>query len=241
MGDASPSKELQQLVGELRTAVRENLASVILYGSSATGEESAADHNLLVVLKRAEFSDLLRLREAIKKWSQAGQPPPVLFTLDELARAADVFPIEFLQMQKAHQVLHGSDALETIDISLANLRHQTEYELRTKFIQLRRLYIFQTLAPAKLSALMIESFSSFAALFRAVLILHGEDPPLSNAGAVQRTVELLELERVPFDWILKTKAENAGELEVREVNDMFASYIRQIERVIVTTDRLSLE
>jgi hypothetical protein len=241
MGDASTSKELQQLVSELRTAVGENLASVILYGSSATSDQSiaASDHNVLVVLKRAEFKDLVELRTAISKWSDAGQPPPVLFTVDELARAADVFPIEFLQMQRAHQVLHGSDALESIDISPANLRHQTEYELRTKFIQLRRLYIFQTLAPAKLSALMLDSFSSFAALFRAVLILHGEEPPISNAGAVQRTVALLGLEAEPFDWILKRKAGDTSELADRELNDLFASYIQQIERVIAATDRMS--
>jgi len=65
-------------------------------------------------------------------------PMPVYFTVEELQRAADVFPIEFLQMEQARKILHGSDPFELVDISRANLRHQTEYELRTKLIQLRR-------------------------------------------------------------------------------------------------------
>jgi len=46
----------------------------------------------------------------------------------------------------------------------ANLRHQTEYELRTKLIQLRRLYIPASVSVEKLLALMSDSLASFAAL-----------------------------------------------------------------------------
>lgn len=240
MGDPSTSKELQRLVADLRAGLGENLSSVILYGSAATNEQPAAvsDHNVLVVLKQAEFDDLARLRTAIRAWSAAGQPPPVLFTMSELTRAADVFPIEFLQMQKARQVLHGSDALEALDISPANLRHQTEYELRTKFIQLRRLYIFQTLTTERLSALMLDSFSSFAALFRAVLILHGEEPPAGNAEAVRRTAALLHLDLEPFEWILKRKAGDKNKPADEELNRLFATYLKQIEVVISATDQI---
>ncbi len=240
MGDPATSKELKRLLSDLRAELGENLVSVILYGSSATGDQAAtvSDHNVLVVLKQAEFDDLERLRTAIRAWSTAGQPPPVLFTMNELTRAADVFPIEFLQMQKARRVLHGSDALESLDISPANLRHQTEYELRTKFIQLRRLYIFQTLAPEKLSALMLDSFSSFAALFRAVLILHGEEPPAGNAEAVRRTVALLHLDPEPFEWILQRRGGDSVKPTEQELNHLFASYLKQIAAVISATDQI---
>lgn len=240
MGDPATSKELKQLVSDLWAELDENLLSVILYGSAATGDQPAvvSDNNVLVVVKRAEFDDLERLRTAIRAWTTAGQPPPVLFTMNELTRAADVFPIEFLQMQKARQVLHGSDALESLDISPANLRHQTEYELRTKFIQLRRLYIFQPLTPEKLSALMLDSFSSFAALFRAVLIRQGEEPPAGNAEAVRRTVALMHLDPAPFEWILRRKAGDKTKVTENELNRLFASYLKQIEAVISATDQI---
>jgi hypothetical protein len=241
MTEAPTAKEVRGLVADLRSLLGDNLESVILYGSMATGDEWSpdSDHNLLVVLNEAALADLERLRTATGRWTSAGQPPPVLFTKSELERAADVFPIEFLQMQQAHRVLHGSDALTSLDISANNLRHQTEYELRTKFIQLRRLYIFQSLTPEKLTRLMVDSFSSFAALFRAVLMLHGEDAPVTNAEAARRTITLLSLDRAPFEWILKQKAGDMTEAANSEVDHMFATYLRQIEQVIRATDRLT--
>src|SRR6476469_5482682 len=113
---------------------------------------------------------------------------PVFFTVDELSRAADVFPIEFLQMEKARRVLFGADPFDLVEISPANLRHQTEYELRTKLIRLRRLYVPASDSVEKLLALMTDSVSSFAALFRAVLILRGQEPPVSKAESVRATM-----------------------------------------------------
>src|SRR4029077_7952689 len=121
----------------------------------------------------------------------------------ELKRAADVFPIEFLQMERARKVLYGHDPFEFVEISQANLRHQTEYELRTKLIQLRRLYIPASTSVEKLSALMSDSLASFAALFRAVLILHGQEPPITKAETVRAIVRLLELDAAPFEQIFE--------------------------------------
>ena len=96
-----------------------------------------------------------------------GHPVPVYFTVSELQNAADVFPIEFHQMEMARKVLYGTDVLSTLRISDDFLRHQAEYELRSKLIQLRRQYIPASASVDGLKKLMGESLSSFAALFRA--------------------------------------------------------------------------
>ncbi len=239
MSEGTESKALQRLVTDLCAAHGENLVSITLYGSVAAGKQTDAhsDHNVLVVLRRIALDDLRLSQKATRAWKVAGQPPAVFFTVDELKRAADVFPIEFLQMEKARKVLYGSDPFEFVEISQANLRHQTEYELRTKFIQLRRLYISESLSVASLTALMIDSFASFAALFRAVLILHGQESPVLNADAVRRTVSLLALDGTPFEWILERRTGKASSLTESEVNNIFAAYTAQIERVIDAVDR----
>src|SRR5213075_742995 len=119
-------------------------------------------------LHRIALEDLRSSQAALRDWHNLRQPMPVYFTIKELQRAADLFPIEFLQMEQARKILHGSDPFEFVDISQANLRHQTEYELRTKLIQLRRLYIPASTSIEKLADLMSDSLASFAALFRAV-------------------------------------------------------------------------
>ena len=236
----SDNNDLANLVRELRDAQADNLASIVLYGATAIAGDAdhRSDHNVLVVLRHADFADLESCAQALRAWLKARQLPPVIFTVDELQRAADVFPVEFLQMETARKILFGEDPFKTLDISAENLRHQTEYDLRTKFIQLRRLYVARKPSGTDLTHLMLDSFGSFAALFRAVLMLHGRRPALTKADAVRATVELLQLNAEPFDWIIARKSA-ARAAPVGEVEAMFASYLKEIGRVIDAVDTLT--
>jgi hypothetical protein len=231
---------LNRLVDDLRAAHGENLSSIVLYGSVAAGDqvELRSDHNLLIVLQRITVEDMRVSHTTMRDWLAHRQPIPVYFTVEELKRAADVFPIEFLQMEQARKVLHGRDPFEFVDISQANLRHQTEYELRTKLIQLRRLYVPASTSGEKLSALMSDSLASFAALFRAVLILHGQKPPLGKADSVRATAHLLGLDESPFERIFELRSKTAAKLFETEANTVFSAYTTQIERVIEAVDRI---
>ena len=231
---------LKNLVEDLRAAYGENLASIVLYGSVAAGDqvELRSDHNLLIALQRISLADLRLSESTLRNWLSLHQPMPVFFTVEELRRAADVFPIEFLQMEKARKVLFGSDPFDLVEISAANLRHQTEYELRTKLIQLRRLYIPASVSVEKLLALMSDSLASFAALFRAVLILHQQEPPVSKPDSVRATARLLGLDAAPFEQIFAQRAGRKSKLTEPEADNLFAVYMEQIERVIEAVDRI---
>lgn len=234
------STNLDRLVDDLRAAHGENLASVVLYGSAAAGDQVGRrpDHNLLIALDRITTQDLHAAQTAIKEWQKLGQSVPVYFTVAELQDAADVFPIEFLQMEKARKILYGRDPLESVQISRANLRHQTEYELRTKLIRLRRLYIPASASAEKLSALMGDSLASFAALFRAVLILMEQEPPIAKEDSVRATVRLLGLDGTAFERIFELRAGKGSALTEAEANNLFSSYMTEIERVIEAVDRI---
>src|SRR5918995_7300786 len=165
---------LNGLVDDLRATHGDNLASVVLYGSAAAGDhvELRSDYNLLIALNRITPEDLRQTQAPMREWQRLGHPLPVYFTFPELRDAADVFPIEFHQMERARVVLYGRDPFESFSISDQNLRHQTEYELRSKLIQLRRLYIPASGSATRLRDLMADSLSSFATLFAPVLLLH---------------------------------------------------------------------
>ena len=231
---------LNRLVEDLRAAFGENLASIVLYGSVAAGDqvELRSDYNLLIALNQIT-SEALRLSQTtMRDWLRLGQPMPVYFTVEELKRAVDVFPIEFLQMEQARKVLYGRDPFATLDISRANLRHQTEYELRTKLIQLRRLYIPASDSVEKLLSLMRDSLASFAALFRAVLILHGQEAPVSKADSVRATARLLELDASPFEQIFELRSKTKSTVTKSEADVIFSAYLAQIARVIEAVDRI---
>ncbi len=237
------STTLEQLLSDLREAHGDNLASVVLYGSAAAGDqiELRSDHNLLIALNRITSEDLRLAQAPMRKWQDLGQPVPVYFTVAELQDAADVFPIEFLQMEKARKILYGRDPFEVVKISRANLRRQTEYELRTKLIRLRRLFIPASVSVEKLSALMSDSLASFASLFRAVLILMGQDPPIAKGDTLRATVGLLELDGAPFERILEMRTGKGLPLTEPDANNLFSAYMSQIERVIDAVDRIEGE
>jgi hypothetical protein len=240
MAKKTDSKILDRLVEDLRAAHGNNLASIVLYGSMAAGDqiEQRSDHNLLVALRRIGSDDLRAAHNTLRDWVKSGEPMPVYFTVEELKRAADVFPIEFLQMEKAHKILFGRNPFEFVEISLRNLRHQTEYELRTKLLQLRRLYVPASTSVERLLALMNDSLASFAALFRAVLILHGEVPPIGNADSVRATVNLLNLDASAFEKILELRNKTTSTMREAEANALFSEYMIQIEQVIRAVDRI---
>ena len=233
---------LKGLVDDLRATHGDNLASVVLYGSAAAGDHDVlrSDYNLLIALKRITPEDLRQAQAPMREWQRLGHPLPVYFTIEELADAADVFPIEFHQMANARVVLYGHDPFEFVQLSNANLRHQTEYELRSKLIQLRRLYIPASVSIEKLCDLMNDSLSSFAALFRAVLMLHGQEAPVSKPDCVRATAKLLRLDQTPFERIFEFRSGGNLPTSEKDANDLFGAYLLQIEQVVEAVDHLPM-
>jgi hypothetical protein len=229
---------LNGLLRDLQATHGDNLASVVLYGSAAAGDhiELRSDYNLLITLKQITPEDLRLSQAPMREWQRLGHPLPVYFTVEELSDAADVFPIEFHQMANARVVLFGQDPFEFIKLSDANLRHQAEYELRSKLIQLRRMYIPASVSIEKLADLMSDSLASFAALFRAVLILHGEVAPVAKPDCVRAAVQRFKLDAEPFERIFAFRAGGNLPPTDKEANAIFATYLTQLDRVIQVVD-----
>jgi predicted nucleotidyltransferase len=234
---------LNGLVADLRATHGDNLASVVLYGSAAAGDhiELRSDYNLLISLHRITPEDLRQAQAPMREWQRLGHPLPVYFTVEELSDAADVFPIEFYQMSQARILLFGKDPFEFVKLSDSHLRHQTEYELRSKLIQLRRLYIPASVSVTKLCDLMSDSLSSFAALFRAVLLIHGAKAPVAKPDCVRETVRLLNLQSEPFERIFAIRSSDQLPATEEEANDLFGAYMLQIERVVEAVDERAFE
>lgn len=234
-------QQLEEFIDDLKATHGKNLASVILYGSAAAGDfvPRQSDYNLLIALQRITPKDLRNAQACMREWSKFGNSVPVYFTVSELQNAADVFPIEFHNMERARKVLYGTDVLAELNISDEYLRHQTEYELRSKLIKLRRSYISASASVEGLVNLMAESLSSFAALFHAVLLIHGIEPPVTKHEIVALTAENLQIDGRPFVKIFNIRENNfAKTLDEMSANQLFADYMEQIENVIEAVDRL---
>ena len=238
----SMEHQFNAFIDDVKATHGANLASIVLYGSAAAGDfiPKHSDYNILIALKKITPDDLRNAHACIREWHRMGHPVPVYFTVSELQNSADVFPIEFNQMSKARKVLYGTDVLAGLNISVEFLRHQVEYELRSKLILLRRHYIPASATEDGLKSLMAESLASFSTLFGAVLMLHGVEPPVIKRQITALTVERLQLDGAVFERIFNIRQDNyAGKTDVVSLNRLFGEYMEQIEKVIDAVDAVS--
>src|SRR6187551_1379921 len=130
----------EELVTALHEEMGANLQSVVLYGSAAAGDfvPGLSGHDVLIIADRLGASELAALSKTLRSWERSGNPLPQLFTLQELADAADVFPIELLDMQQSRRVLFGFDPLADLKIDMGHYRGQLERELKVRLQLLRR-------------------------------------------------------------------------------------------------------
>ncbi|HEV3253917.1 MAG TPA: hypothetical protein VG033_05900 [Candidatus Acidoferrales bacterium] len=228
---------LKKLVDELKGAAGANLKSVVLYGSKVSGEFHArhSDVNILCVIESGGATALAELRPAVAWWMRQGHSAPLVFTEEELHRAADIFAIELLDIKAHHRVLFGEDLFAHLDVPMTLHRAQVERELRTNALRLRQAILTTSNGEDHLR-LMTSSISSFAALFRHALLALGEKPPEDKRSAIQRMAALVGADAEPFETVLAVREGKLRESQM-DVSATLRGYLALVERVTDEVDR----
>ena len=232
-------RTLDELVQKLKAAAGDNLRSVILYGSAATDEFHAkhSDLNLLCVVREADAARLEALHGPVEWWIRRGRRPPLVFTLDELRRSADIFAIELLDMKSRHRILHGENVLVEISVPVHYHPIQVERELRIGWLRLRQAILATRKKPKVYVDIMTSSFSSLAALFRHALIALGEPPPETKREAIDRIAKFSGADASGFHTVLGIRE---GKLNARDV-DVEQTLNRYFLFLEAVTDRFDSE
>jgi predicted nucleotidyltransferase len=228
--------QLKELVDRLKSEAGSNLTTVVLYGSAASGEFHAehSDLNILCILGQAGARELERLHPITEWWMRRGNPSPLVFTLDEVRRSADIFAIELLDMKEKHRILFGSDFLAELEVPTGLHRLQVERELRTNWLRLRQSILA---APARDKAhlgIMLASNSTFCTLFRHALMALGQAKPASKREAVSAMAALSAGDPAAFYAILDLREGKRKEKEI----DVDATLQGYVEFVEVVTDHV---
>ena len=223
---------LDELVTQLRAAYGNHLRAAVLYGSAAAGEHvpDRSDYNVLLLLDSLDATSLRAATSVARAWRDAGNPPPMTMTVDEWARSADVFPMEYADILDRNRVLHGTAPFEGISISHEHLRLQLEQQVMGKLLQLRQGVLLAGDDGKRQLELLSASLSTMMVLFRAVLRLHGERPDGEPASVAQRVGSLAGMDATPF---VRTSRHLRGELPLAagEAGAVLAAYLRGIERL----------
>lgn len=232
-------KLLNELVSRLRSAFGNELVSVVLYGSAASGEyhEKFSDLNVLCVLTRVGVAELVKGQEAVRWWRKQNQPLPLFLSREEIENANDVFPVEFLDIQHNHRILHGEDVAAKIRIDTHQHRSQVEHELRASLLRLRERFLGLQQDKGDVARLMLDSVSTFATLFRHALILSGSEAPVKKREVFRAAAENLGISGDPFEKLLTAREQNR-KLGDGEVLPLFEAYLAEVTRMAEVVDKL---
>jgi len=242
-------EELAEFVKRLTDAAGPNLLSTILYGSAAGGEFHAkySNVNLLCLFDLVDAETLARINPVTRRWVRKGHRAPLVFAVAELARAADVFAIELVDIKANHRVLHGADLLSSIDVPMALHHLQVERELRQALVRLREHYLAGDGSRKTVLGLMTASISSVTVLFRhAAIALKASDiparpseemnQPLRKREAVDQLAAVLGFDSRPFHTVLDVREGKSAPREV-DTAALFGEYLAAITQVVHEVDK----
>lgn len=136
-------KHLEALRSGLEKALGDNLASLLVYGSAVRGgyDEDTSDIDVIVVLKDTGLDKLMACSNPLLLARHRGRVEAMILKLDNISRAADVFPLLYDDVRGRHVVLSGIDPFAGVEISDTHRRLRIEQELREARIRMRRAVV----------------------------------------------------------------------------------------------------
>ena len=237
----TPQEVFPEILADLQGAYGEGLQSVILYGSGARGGyvPGKSDLNFLVVLAEGAAGDLERILPAIPKWKKRSVATPLFMTKAFIRSSLDVYPVEFLNMKRHYQVVHGEDVLGDLAFDREAMRRQCERELKGKLMLLRTGFLETADRAQDLKRLMAGSITAFLSIFAALLDIKGRQIPGGRREVVTAVAEACGFDADPFLRCIDLR-EGKQDLSHRDLKAVFQPYAGEIEKLIAAVDGLNL-
>lgn len=218
----------------------EGLRAVLLYGSAAAGDFQGkkSDYNLLIVMESLGLRELRELAALCPPWLKAGNPAPLLFTEERLRRSTDTFPLELLDIQQNHRVLHGENPLLDLVIRPEHLRLQLEREARSRLIQIREAFLLTAGKTDAVRQLILESVSTFLVLMRGTLRFLGQRPPERKVEVPGMLAPYLPIDHELFCLLEEIRLGQRTSFPPEPIDALFERYLKAVEQFVDGLDSL---
>ncbi|MFH1190494.1 MAG: hypothetical protein V1682_07405 [Candidatus Omnitrophota bacterium] len=231
------SARLEEFTKRIADAYGGSLVSIVLYGSASSGEfaENSSNLNVMVVLDDTSLASLSKACRIVNA-PRFAMISPVFFTEDHIASSLDVFPIEFLDIIENHKVLYGKDTVTHLRVDDKNLRFQCEQELKSKLINIKKLYL-KTRNKGELESLLFSSFTSALHIMRNLLRLKGRRAPYPKEDILSECEKAFGTDTTVLNKIRWAKNKKMA-LTRRDIDTLLAGLVKDLEELSSATDRL---
>ena len=229
-------KLLQTYVKDVKGVFGEQLEGMLLYGSAVRGEFIPGRSNLNILLLVSSYdSAVLKQYSALhRRWSKEQIVVPLFLTEEELRTSAEVFPLEFLEIQEHHRVLGGRDPFIGFHVKTDRLREAVVQGLMSNLLRLRQRYVEGSGSDDATIILLPLSITSTLPLLRGVQRLLGR-PVLSHSDAVIKDVAeqlKLDLQGLLDALLLKRGQISPGPREVPRFFDRYLQAATVLTRAV---------
>jgi hypothetical protein len=224
---------------DCQAAFGDDLVSIVLYGSAAGDQyrPGKSDLNFMIVLSDRGIERLERGLAMVETWRRRQVAVPLFVTAAYVAGSLDVFPIEYLNIQRRYLLVYGRDILADLSFEPKWLRLQCEREVKSKLILLRELF-FETGGRSKaLRNAAIQSLPAVAAICEALLHLHDNGRTETQGSVFQAVSRLFDLDEGVFERLLDIKT---GQFKpsAREMGVFYHQYLAQVAKLAQAVDAM---
>lgn len=228
---------LENFTARLKDLYKDALISVVLYGSASSGEfaKKYSNVNVMVVLDDTSLPNLSKAYPIVGS-GRFGMISPVFFTEEYIKSSLDVFPIEFLDITENYSILHGKDIVKDLKVDGKNLRFQCEQELKSKLINIKKLYL-STKNKRDLENLLFKTFTSSLHIMRNILRLKGVHPPYLKEEILNASEKTLGIDTTILSEILWAKNKKMP-LSRKDVDALLAGLVKELESIVSVVDKL---
>jgi predicted nucleotidyltransferase len=237
-----PQEILAEFSGDLEKTFGEDLISIILFGSGATGEyvPGKSDLNFLVVLTDGSPGSLKRAMDTTARWRKRMVNTPLFMTPEYIASSLDSYPIEFIGMQANYRLVHGKDVLENLRFRPAEVRVQCERELKGKLLHLRRAYLESEEKAKNLRRIIAASITTFISIFQGLLYLKQAPIPRTKEEIIQQAAAEFGLNAPVYLRLLEIR-KGTVKISAGELSGLFQNYIGEVENLSDMVDTMVLK
>ncbi|MFZ2956368.1 MAG: hypothetical protein WA705_05715 [Candidatus Ozemobacteraceae bacterium] len=237
---ANPETVFESFRDEMVRLLGEDLITLAVYGSAASGDYvyGPSDINTVFVLKTVSVAHLKILANPIEKWMLRNFAAPRIFSLNDLERSLDVFPLLFMDIRDNHRVLFGTDPFMGLPVDRSLLRVQVEQMLKALVAETRTEYLRSGESLRHFEALIARAFGTVFPLLRALLFLKGKSPSVRKEVAIATAEEEFHLDPGVLTDALRHKL---GILRLSRKHNLlayFERFLAAIEKLADIADRL---
>ena len=232
---------VKEFAERLLISMGENLQSITVVGSSLTDDfkPGSSDINTVLVLGKQNLASLNAVAPLAKPMGRKKISPPLLMTQSYIERSRDVFGIEFLDFQLAHETIFGDDPFTSLEFDKKDVRLQCERELKAMLIRLRQGYIAAAANKKLVRDILISTAKGVLPLLRAMLWLKDTDRTAQAEATLSEAAKHFSIDMNPLTTSLKWRHEKIR-LSETEMENAYESVYSAVEQLSDIVDKLKV-